>query len=360
MSTMTTPTYSGTIGTTTITVQALIDHAGRVSGKTAEELTIEQVQAAKENLFMLLNNIANMGINYWCIQKYVVGLTPETYEYVLPVGTIDVLNSNYRTVTQITQNGFASSGNVAIAYSGSPSPQSVFLQTNPNGYIGINGGTNNPIYVATVGILPSVNLTTKILIQNSPDGINWTTVYAPGSVSWVANTWIYYELDPSGSQPYWRIIETGGATLQLLQLVWGTAPSEIPLARMNRDDYTNLPNKQFLNDRPLQFWFNRTIPQPKMTVWPTPNTYMPQITAWCHRQIMDVGNLYGNLEVPDRWLMAIKWMLAHQTAIELPGVDLNRIQYLEVQADKYFNLAEQEERDKSPIMLAPNISPYTR
>jgi len=161
-------------------------------------------------------------------------------------------------------------------------------------------------------------------------------------------------------QACWRIIETGGATLQMLQLQWGTAPSEIPLARMNRDDYTNLPNKQFLNNRPLQFWFNRTIPQPKMTVWPTPNTYMPQITAWCHREIMDVGNLYGNLEVPDRWLMAIKWMLSHQTAMELPGVDLPRIQYIEGQADKYFMLAEQEERDKSPIMLAPNISPYTR
>jgi len=353
-------TYSGTVGTTTITVQAMIDHAARLSGKLAEELTIEQVQAAKENLFMLLNNIANMGINYWCIQKNVIGLVPETYEYVLPVGTIDVLNSNFRTVTQITSGGYASSGNVSVAYSGNPNPQFVFQQTSANGYVGINTGTNNPVYIATVGILPSVNLTTNILIQSSPDGATWTTVYAPGTVSWVANTWVYYELDPSSSQPFWRILETGGATLQMLQLQWGSAPSEIPLARMNRDDYTNLPNKQFLNDRPLQFWFNRTIPQPKMTVWPTPNTYMPQITAWCHRQIMDVGDLYGNLEVPDRWLMAIKAMLGHQTSLELPGVDLARIQYLEGQADKYFTLAEQEERDKSPIMLAPNISPYTR
>ena len=97
-----------------------------------------------------------------------------------------------------------------------------------------------------------------------------------------------------------------------------------------------------------------------MTVWPTPNTYMPQFTAWYHRQIMDVGSLSGNLEMPDRWLMAAKWMLAHQTSMELPGVDLARIQYIEGQADKCFMLAEQEERDKSPIMLAPNISPYTR
>jgi hypothetical protein len=53
-------------------------------------------------------------------------------------------------------------------------------------------------------------------------------------------------------------------------------------------------------------------------------------------------------------------MLAHQMAMELPGVDLARVQYLEVQAEKYLNLAESEERDKSPIYLAPNISVYTR
>ena len=45
---------------------------------------------------------------------------------------------------------------------------------------------------------------------------------------------------------------------------------------------------------------------------------------------------------------------------ELPGVDMPRIQYLEQQAEKYLNMVEQEERDKSPIYFAPNISVYTR
>jgi hypothetical protein len=36
------------------------------------------------------------------------------------------------------------------------------------------------------------------------------------------------------------------------------------------------------------------------------------------------------------------------------------VTYLEGQAEKYFNMAEQEERDKSPIFYAPNISVYTR
>jgi hypothetical protein len=47
-------------------------------------------------------------------------------------------------------------------------------------------------------------------------------------------------------------------------------------------------------------------------------------------------------------------------SLELPGVDFNRIQYLEGQAEKYLGMAEEEERDKSPIYFAPNISVYTR
>jgi hypothetical protein len=83
------------------------------------------------------------------------------------------------------------------------------------------------------------------------------------------------------------------------------------------------------------------------------------MTVWYSRQIMDVGDLYGELEVPQRWYLAVVSMLAHQMSLELPGVDMNRVAYLETQASKYLSQAEEEERDKSPIYLAPNISPYT-
>ena len=56
--------YSGTVGQTTISVQQLIDHGARRSGKLAEELTIEQVQSARESLFYILSNLINQGIQY--------------------------------------------------------------------------------------------------------------------------------------------------------------------------------------------------------------------------------------------------------------------------------------------------------
>ena len=72
------------------------------------------------------------------------------------------------------------------------------------------------------------------------------------------------------------------------------------------------------------------------------------------------GDLSGEIEIPQRWYLAIQNMLAHQMAMELPTVQGDRISYLEGQAEKYWNIAEQEERDKSPIYFAPNISYYTR
>jgi hypothetical protein len=47
-------------------------------------------------------------------------------------------------------------------------------------------------------------------------------------------------------------------------------------------------------------------------------------------------------------------------ALELPAVAPDRIAYLEKMAAQYLYDAEQEERDKSPIYWAPNISVYTR
>ena len=58
--------------------------------------------------------------------------------------------------------------------------------------------------------------------------------------------------------------------------------------------------------------------------------------------------------------MAIQFLLAHQMSMILPGVELDRIDYLDKQAQTYFTMAENEERDKSPIYFSPNILPYTR
>ena len=72
---------SGTVGQTVITVQNLIDSGARRAGKLAEELTSEQILASKQSLYYLLSNLVNRGIQYWCIEKSVIGLQPDKYIY---------------------------------------------------------------------------------------------------------------------------------------------------------------------------------------------------------------------------------------------------------------------------------------
>ena len=355
--------YSGTVGQTVITVQNLIDNGARRCGKLAEELTSEQVLSAKQSLFFVLSNLINQGIQYFAIKKQVYGLQPNQYEYLLPVGGNDVLNALYRWMTQPTGTYTSSAGGV-VANVADQDVATYCQQTTPNGNILINYGLNNAQYIGSVGLMPYVagggSATWSYAYQSSPDGITWTTLYTATNVTVTDGQWIWQDLDPSSNVQYYRMVATGGTTLAIRQLYFGVNSTEITMSRLNRDDYTNLPNKNFTANQPFQFWMNRTIPQSTITLWPTPQSAFYQMTVWYSVQIQDVGALGGQLAIPDRWMLAIQSLLAHQMSLELPGVDLGRVTYLEGLAEKYFIMAEMEERDRSPIYYSPNISVYTR
>jgi len=349
---------SGTVSQTVVTVQNLIDSGARRAGKLAEELTNEQVAAAKQSLYYLLSSLANWGVNYWCIDKVIVGLKPDQTYYYLPEGTVDVLNANYRTLTNVTTGQYSSSGNTAAAFNG-VGDQICQLTTN-TGYIGINNGSGNPVSINTIGILPAVTGSVTIQLQYSTDNTNWVALESPGAVTWTSGTWIYYDLPTTATQPYWRIKQSAGINMGFYQVVFGTNPMSINMARMNRDDYSSLPNRSFEALRPLQYWFNRTIPQPNMELWPVPNSIGPQLELWLNRYIQDVGDLSGEIEIPQYMYLAIQWGLSHQMASELPQVDPARIAYCEQQYEKHLLMAQNENRDKSPVYYAPNISYYTK
>lgn len=355
--------YSGTVGATVINVQTLIDHGARRCGKLAEELTSEQLLSARQSLFFLLSHLANKGINYWAINKKVFGLKADQYIYSMPIGTIDVLNVLYRTMNR-PDGSYTSSAGGVIANVYDSDVDTWCQQSSANGNISVFYGTGNPIYAGSIGFLPYISgggsALWSITLEYSVDGITWNTLDDLGEITVTDNQWVWTDIDPGQSVMYYRIRAYNGTTLALRELYIGNNSREIQMSRLNRDDYTNLPNKNFTANQPYQFWFDRTIPQPTVYLWPTPSDPFIQMTVWYNRQIMDVGALTDELEVPQRWYEAVQFMLAHRMALELPQVAPDRISYLEKMADKYLYEAEQEERDKSPIYWAPNISVYTK
>lgn len=353
--------YSETYGQV-YDVQTLIDHAARRCGKLAEELTSEQLVTARQTLGFVMTNLINIGIQYWAIKKEVIGLTPDKYIYSLPVGANDVLNALYRTLDRPTGT-YTSSAGGTVAFVADGDIDTYCQQVSANGQITVDFGASNPIYAGSIGVLPYVSgggsAAWTFTLQYSTDNVTWSTLENVGTVAVTDNQWLWFDIDPGQTVRYYRIQASGGTTLALREWYIGNNSREITMSRLNRDDYTNLPNKNFTANQPYQYWFNRTIPQPEIYLWPTPSNPFVQMTVWYSKQVMDVGDLTDELQIPQRWYLATLAMLSHQLSLELPTVPLDRVQYLETQAEKYLNLAEQEERDRSPIYFAPNISVYT-
>ena len=328
---------SGTVSTTQFTTRQVIDHAYRRCRLGAQQITSEMIDVANDQLYLVLSNLSNRGVQLWCIEKLIMPLYEGNGAVTLPLGTVDVLNTNLRTLTQVSG-------------------------------VETSTATTFQLYVAagatatTVGILWSA-AAVPFVVEQSADGVSWSAVATEQDTTAPtqgAGEWLWVDFDATTTNVYFRVRATSG-TLSVSDVYFGNTPTEIPIARLNRDDYTALPNKYFLG-RPLQFWFDRQIDQPVMRLWPVPNlaATTQQIVLWRHRYIQDVGSMTQELDIPQRWFDAIVALLAAKLAEETPEVDSQLMPILDAKAAKALAEAESEERDNSPIYWAPSINCYTR
>jgi hypothetical protein len=326
--------YSNTVSQTVFNTRRVIENAARRCKLTAQSLTPEHVDIANDQLFMLLSDLSNRGIQLWCIEKQIYPLYNGLGDLVLDTGTVDILNSNLRTLQEVTG-----------------------INTDTSTTRTVNFTTQT--FVTTVGVKWAANAV-PIALERSNDNVTWETVQTE-TPSATAGQWTWFDLESSVAKTYFRVRATSG-TLSFSLVYLANTPTEIPLARLNRDDYTNLPNKSFQSNRPLQYWFDRQVQQPVMHLWPVPNEAADvyQIVLWRQRYIMDVGTMTEEIEVPQRWYEAIVAMLAARLALEYIEVDPSMISMLDAKAKESLYFAQMEERDNSPIMILPNIAMYTR
>jgi len=354
--------YSNTTGQTKINVDQLISYAFRDAGKTAEEMTPEYVDAAKQALFYNLQNLSNRGVNLWLLENLLLGAQTDQQILTLPSTTIDIREANWVYVQNIQPTAALPLDN--------PNSPNLFSQSLQTGYATSTlaenwfGAAYSPeqrvFYVGFNAYSPNTTTTYNLVYETSLDGVTWTNQQTLPATTLGDYEWAYFNVNITQPYPYYRLRNTNTtSTFSLRQIVLSQSQQVIPLARLNRDDYWNLPNKQFPSVRSLQYWFDRTI-EPSMYLWPVPNNDFQMFQLIIEKQMMDVGSLTNQIYVPDRWINSVQMSLSHRLAMQLPGVDMQRIGYLEQQAEKAFQQASDEERDKSPIYFQPNISYYTR
>lgn len=353
--------YSGTTNETQITVGQLIEYAFRATGKPAEEQTPEYINAAKQALYYILMNLSNRGVNLWMLKNLILGATTDQTVLSLPADTIEVREANWRYVVtpQIAEALPIDNYDAPALFTGNLDNHAT--STVGENWFGAAYTTAQRMFQVGFNayVAGSGTTTYNLVLEVSDDGVTWTTAQTLPTTTLSDREWAYYAIDPSPAHNYFRIRETSATTFSLRQIVFSYTQQDIPLARLNRDDYWQLPNKQYPSQRSLQYWFDRTI-TPSMYLWPIPNNDFQVFQLIVESQIMDVGNLTNQLYIPNRWIPAVQAWLSHELSIQLPGVDITRIQYLEGQYEKWLSQAEAEERDKSPIYFQPNISYYTR
>lgn len=94
---------------------------------------------------------------------------------------------------------------------------------------------------------------------------------------------------------------------------------------------------------------------PCINVWPAPNAPGTQYTFVYYRmrRIQDAGSGVFEQDIPFRFIPCMVAGLAYQLSTKLPDVDPGRIPMLKAAYDEQFQLAADEDRDKSPVRFVP-------
>ena len=149
-------------------------------------------------------------------------------------------------------------------------------------------------------------------------------------------------------------------TIDLLETVIrtgsGSDQQDLSINRISVSTYATIPNKNN-QGRPIQIYVDRQA-TPKVSVWPTPDSSTTYTLAyWRLRRIEDAGRAGSNTyDVPSRFIPCLVAGLAYHIAIKRPEVGLDRVTFLKAAYDEQFTLAADEDRDKSSIQFAPNIT----
>lgn len=138
--------------------------------------------------------------------------------------------------------------------------------------------------------------------------------------------------------------------------------SDLNISRISVSTYSTIPNK-LTQGRPIQLYIDRARDNPRVTVWPVPDqgTILSPyyiIKYWRMRRIQDAGAGVQTPDVNFRFLPCLVAGLAYYIAQKTPEL-MPRVQMLQAEYERQFELAAGEDREKAPVRFVPRMY-YTR
>ena len=187
----------------------------------------------------------------------------------------------------------------------------------------------------------SMNLLT---IEWQNRGINMWTI-DEGTVNLVEGT-ATYALPADTIDLLEHVIRTGSGNV--------STQSDLNISRISVSTYASIPNK-LTQGRPIQLYVDRGQANPSVTVWPVPDgTTTYTLKYWRMRRIEDAGAGVQTPDVNFRFLPCLVAGLAYYIAQKDPEL-APRIEMLQTEYERQFDLAAQEDREKATLSLVPRI-----
>ena len=136
----------------------------------------------------------------------------------------------------------------------------------------------------------------------------------------------------------------------LLEVVVRRSGTEFMLTKMSRGEYLNIPTKT-QEGRPTQYYFDRKT-TPSITLWPTPENSTDTLVFYYVRRIQDVDTQINTTDAPFRFLPCVIAGLSYYLAVKKAP---DRIQLLKSIYEEEFQRASDEDDDRVPLKLTPDI-----
>jgi hypothetical protein len=341
-------TTSGLFASLTPKAAKLIINSYEKAGVTGPALTDLQIKSAYTSIDFILQGWINKGLNLWTVKQGMFALRTGQAAYALPEGGVDILEATLRTSNrQLGGTPFSSNGgNATFAFDGNAN--TACTQNAADGYISYNWGTQQNA-ISLVGIQSNVTRTYTLVGEYSFDNVTWTNAITMPAQEYPQSQNVWFVVQVPVAANYFRVRETGGATLSVQELYFNTTIQDYLISPFSRSEYTSQVYKQ-QQGRPTNYYVDRQI-SPTVYIWPTPTAQYNNLYYTYTRHMEDVGTMQNTLQVPARFIPALDWALAHDLSTKAPQSDLSRAAYLKSLADESYLTAASEDKERVPLRI---------
>jgi hypothetical protein len=332
--------------------EQIIRDAYERAGVPLDLATDRHVKTALRSINFILQSWMNKRLNLFTIKQGMLSLNPGQTAYFLPDHAVDVLSATIRTsVRNLGGVAASSTGTAENAFDGNLNTSCA--QIAPNGDISYSwNGVNYAI--SMLGVTSFTDSYYTLMPQFSYDGNTWVNAMSSAipRTFYAKNYLMWFVIPVPVSAGYFRILETGGATLNIAELYFNTNINDRPITRISDDQYVNYANKNELGV-PSLYWVDRQV-QPIIYLYQTPNGTYNNLYFTYKRQIQDIGRLTDVAEIPARFFDALTSELSYRIAVKEGRLD--RVAILEKDYLEAFKWAAFEDAKKVPVTINTNPS----